>query len=108
MDHPRGEHGAGVAGGDDRVGRSLGDRADGRDEARVGLRPHGVGGLVGHLDRLGRDDERQPLRVEALWPEERHLDPIGGGVERAEDHLVGRVVSSKRVDCDAGHPRFSR
>ena len=83
----------------------VGDRADGRDEARVGLCPHRVGRLVGHLDRLGRDDERQALRVEPRGPEERHLDAIGGGVERAEDHLVGRVVSSKRVDCDASHLR---
>ena len=70
-----------------------------------GFAAHRLRGLVGHLDRLGRDDERQPLRVEAFGPEERHLDPVGGGVERAEDHLVGRVVSSKRVDCDAGHLR---
>ena len=46
-----------------------------------------------------------PFVSRPVGPEERHLDPVGGGVERAEDHLVGRVVSSKRVDCDAGHLR---
>ena len=82
---------------------AVGDRAHRRDEARVRLRAHRLGRLVGHLDHLGRLDERQPVRLEARRPVEDDVDPGGGGVERAEDHLAGRVVSTERVDRDAGH-----
>ena len=34
---------------------AVADRADGGDERRVRLRAHGLGGLVGHLDPVGRD-----------------------------------------------------
>ena len=33
------------------------------------------------------------------------VDPVGGGVERPEDHLAGRVVATERVDGDTRHPR---
>ena len=54
-----GEHRAGVPGRHDGVGLARADRPDRGDEARVRLRPHGFGGLVGHLDPVGRLDERQ-------------------------------------------------
>src|SRR5207244_8953833 len=31
------------------------------------------------------------------------FDPLGGGLECAEHHLAGRVVSTERVDGDPGH-----
>ena len=105
VQQPGGEHRTGVAGGDDRVGIAAGDRADRGDEARVGLRPDGLGRLLGHLDPLGRLDQRQALRVETRRAEEDDVDPVGGSVERAEDHLVGCLVSPERVDRDAGHVR---
>ena len=98
-----GQHRAGVAGRDRRVGRSVGHGANAGDEARVRLGPHRLGGLLGHLDHLGRLDERQAVRVEPGRAEERHVDPVRGSRERAEDHLIGRVVATECVDGDAGH-----
>ena len=43
------------------------------------------------------------MRVEPGRAEERHVDPVRGGRERAEDHLAGRVVATECVDGDAGH-----
>ncbi len=105
VEQPGREHRAGVPGGHDRVGVVLRDRAHRGDEARVRLRPHRLGRLVGHLDHLGRLDERQALRVETRRAVENDVDPAGGSVERAEDHLAGRVVATERVDRDAGHGR---
>ena len=95
-----GEHRPGVAGGDYGVRPPIGHRPDGGDEARVGLRPHRVGRLVGHRDDLRRLDERQPFRVEAGRAEERHVDPVRGRVERTEDHRIGCVVPAERVERD--------
>ncbi len=97
------QHGAGVARGDRRVGPAVGDGANAGDEARIGLGAHGLGGLVRHLDHLGRLDERQAPRVETGRPEEGHVDSVGRGGERPEDHLAGRVVATESVDGDAGH-----
>ena len=95
------EHRSGVARGDDSIGVAVGDTAHGRDEARVGLGPHRLGGLVRHLDHTRRLDEREPLRVEARGTVEDDLDPAGRRVERSEDHLARRVVSTECVDGDA-------
>jgi len=103
VEKPGGEHRAGVPGGDRCVGLVLGDGAHRRDEARVGLRAHGFGRLVRHLDPIRRLHERQAARVQARGPVERHGDPVLGGVERTEDHLVRRPVPAQCVDCDAGH-----
>ena len=98
-----GEHRAGVAGGDRRVGRAVGDCPDAGDQARVRLGTDRLGRLLGHLDHLGRLDQRQAVGVQPGRAEERHLDPVGGSRERAEDHLAGRIVATECVDGDAGH-----
>ena len=98
-----GQHGAGVARGDRRVGAPVGDGANAGDEARVRLGAHRLGRLVRHLDHLGRLDERQAASVETGGAEERHVDSVRCGRERTEDHLVGRVVATESVDGDAGH-----
>ena len=65
VQQPGGEHRAGVPRGDDGVGLAVADGAARGDEARVGLRPHGVGRLLVHRDLLGRLDELETLGVEA-------------------------------------------
>ena len=49
----------------------------GRDEARVGLRAHRVGRLVGHLDRLGRaSTSGSPCVSSPAGPKSDDLDPV--------------------------------
>ena len=64
----RGEDGSGVPCRDDGVGLAVADRADGPDERRVGLAADRLGGLVVHLDHLGRDDVLEAVRVEPAGP----------------------------------------
>ncbi len=97
-----GEHRARVAGRDDSVRAAVGHGADGRDEARVRLRPHGLRGLVRHLDPVGRLDERQAAGREPGRAEEHDLDSLGRRLERARDDLVRGAVTAQRVDRDFG------
>ena len=101
VEQPGGQHRAGVPGRDDRVGVVLGDRAYRGHEARIRLCAHRFGGLLAHLDPVGRRDERQTARLEPGRPVERHVDPVLRGVERTEDHLLGGLVAAQCVDCDA-------
>ena len=74
MKEPGGEHCAGVPGRYDRVRLPVANRADRGNEARVGLRADRLGGLVGHVDRLGRLDEGQAMCIEVRRPVE---DDVG-------------------------------
>ena len=76
-------------------------RPYGRDEARVRLGAHRLGGLLRHVDPVGCDDELQAVRVETGRPVERDVDPVCGCVECAEDHLARRPVTTQCVDRDA-------
>ena len=98
VQQPRGEHRAGVPGGDDRVGLAGADRTTGGDEARVRLRAHGVGRLLVHLDHVPGDDALEPLRLEALRPVEDDVDPVARRLERARDDLGRSPVSPEGVD----------
>ena len=102
MEQPRGQHRAGVAGREHCVRPSLGDRDMGGDERRVRLRAHGLGGLLVHLDHVGRLDELETLRFDPRRAEEDDLDPLGGGIQRARDDLIRGPVASHRVDRYAG------
>ena len=102
MEQAGGEHGARVPGRDDRVGTAFGDGDVRRDERGVGLAADGLGGLLVHLDRLGRLDERETVRVEAGRAEEGHVDPVGGSFDRACDDLGRCLVAPHRIDRDAG------
>ena len=68
VEQRRRQHRARVPGGDDGVGVTVADRADGATSDEFGLRPHGLGGVLVHRDRLGRLDERKPVRVEGGGP----------------------------------------
>ena len=105
VEQPCGQHRAGVAGREDGVRPSLGDRDVGGDERGVRLRAHGVCRLLVHLDHVGRLDELETVRFEPGGAEEHELDPLGGGVQRARDDLVRRPVASHRIDRDRG-PRL--
>ena len=70
VEQARRERRARVPGGDDRVGLAVADSAAREDERALRLGAHGLDGLLVHLDRLGRLDELEALRVEALRPEE--------------------------------------
>ena len=94
MEEPGGEHGAGVAGGDDRVGLARADGAHSGDEARVRLRPHGLRRLLRHLDPIGRLDERQPACVEPGGAVERDLDPVLRRLQSPRDDLVRGAVTA--------------
>ena len=87
-----GEHRARVPGRDDRVGAPFRKRDVCGDERGVGLGAHRLGGLLVHLDRLGRLDELEPARVEAGRAEERDVDPVGRCFERACDDLVWGAI----------------
>ena len=102
MEQAGSEHRAGVPGGEDGVRAAVGDGSVRRDERRVRLRAHGLGGLLVHLDHLGRHDELEAARLGPGRAEEDHLDAVRGCVERARDDLVGRPVAPHRIDCDAG------
>ncbi len=67
-----------------------------------GLRANGLRRLLVHLDQLRRLDERETVGVEPGRPEQGHVDPVGGCVERAEDDGVRSPVAPHRIDCDAG------
>ena len=100
LEQAGGEHRAGVAGRDDRVGLALGDGADGGDERALRLRADGLGRLLVHADHLGRRPELEALRVDAGVAEEDRLDPVAPGVECARDDLGGAAVAAHRVDRD--------
>ena len=102
MEQPGGQHRAGVAGREDGVRPSLGDRDVGGDERRVRLCAHGLGRLLVHLDHVGRLDQLEAVRFDPRRAEEDDLDPLGGSVQRARDDLVRRPVASHRIDRDAG------
>ena len=102
MHQARRQHRACVPGRDDSVRPALGDGDVRRDERRAGLGAHGLGGLLVHLDHIGRLDELEPVRLDPRRPEEDDLDPLGGSVERARDDLVRRPVATHRVDRDSG------
>ena len=92
------------AGRDDRVCVPGRNGLRGANEGRVGLRAHGLDGMVVHLDDLGGLDERQPVRVEPGRPEQDRLDLGGRRRERARDDLLGAVIASESVDGDPnGH-----
>ena len=107
MEQRRGEHRPRVPRGDDGVGLTVGDGADRPDERRVRLRPHGLDGMVVHLDRALGDHEREAEGVEARRAEEHRLDPGGSRRCRACDDLLRRVVSTQGVDRDSDGHRLS-
>ena len=102
MEQPRGQHRAGVAGGEDGVRPSLGDRDVGGDQRGARLCAHGLRRLLVHLDHVRRLDELEAVRVDSGRAEEDDLDPLCGSVQRARDDLVRRPVASHRVDRYAG------
>ena len=53
------------------------------------------------VDRLGRLDELEPLRVEALRPVEDRPTSVGRGLERARDDVFGPPIAAHGVDGDA-------
>ena len=90
-----------------------------RDERRVGLGAHRLGGLLVHRDRLGARDELEPLRVEPRRPEEdrrrsspkpprprRRRPPRGRGLRRAR--RPRRERSSVRYGAGARSGATSR
>ena len=98
LEQAGGEHRAGVAGRDHRVGPPLGDRAAGCDERAVRLRAHGLGRLLVHRDHLLGDDELEPARVERRGAVEHRDDPVRRRLERAGDDLVRAAVAAHGVD----------
>ncbi len=77
VEQPGGEHRAGVPGRDDRVGVAVRHAPDRGDEARVRLRADCLGGLVGHVDPVGRLDEREALGVEPGGAVQDDVDAVG-------------------------------
>ena len=47
----------------------------------------------------------ETVRVEARRPHEHRLDVVGRSVDGAADDLVGRMIPTQSVDCDANHAR---
>ena len=64
--------------------------------------------VVVHVDRLGRLDELETVRVEGRRAEENRLDVGRGCVGRAGDDLVGRAITTESVDGNADHARRLR
>ena len=68
VEEARRERRARVPGGHDCVRITVADGAARDDERAVRLRAHGLDRLLVHLDRVGRLDELEALRVEAGGP----------------------------------------
>ena len=108
----RRDAGAGVAGGDDRVGLAVADEAHADVDARVALAADGGSGMLLHGDRLGGLDDaaRWPAAAPSMKRTDARLvadeDDVGVGlrarpVDAPRDDLLGRVVAAHRVDGDA-------
>ena len=105
MEKRRGQHGTRVPGRDGCVSLTVGNRANGAHERRVRLRANGVDGMVVHVDRLRGLDQGETVRVEARRPHQHRLDVVGRSVDGAADDLLGRMIPTQSVDCDANHAR---
>ena len=102
VEEGRGEDGTGVPGRDDRRRVAVADRPDGAHERRVGLGPHRLRRLLVHGDRLGADDELEPVRVERRpGPKRTGSIVLEAACDGARDDLVRGVVATERVDRDA-------
>ena len=100
---PGGEHGAGVSGGDDRVGPPLGDGAARGDERAVRLGADRLRRLLVHRDHLAsrRRARARPCRAPAGRRGSARTRPAR--LERSGDDLAGAAVAAQRVDRDADH-----
>ncbi len=47
----------------------------------------------------------ETVRVEARRPHQHRLDVVGRSVDGAADDLLGRMIPTQSVDCDANHAR---
>ena len=104
MEEPRREHRARVAGRHDRVGPAVGDcRAPRATSVESGFARTASAGFSAISITSVASTSGSPCVSRPGGPIEDDVDPLGSGVERAEDHLAGRVVSTERVDRDAGH-----
>jgi hypothetical protein len=59
--------------------------------------------MVVHPDRLGRLDDRQPLRIEPDRADEDGLEVSARRSDGAGDDLVRSAIASQGVDGDANH-----
>ena len=82
-------------------------RTDG-DERAVRLRADGLGGLLVHLDHVGRLEQLEPVRLESGRPKStgtiasvRRLEGTGNDLGRA-------AIAAHRVDRDADHRGYGR
>ena len=93
VEEARSQDGAGVPGRDDGVGCAVADGAHGADERGLRLAAHRLGGLVVHLDDPRRDDELEPVRVEAGRPVDDGNDLLGcRGADACDDLVRGMVA----------------
>ena len=76
-----------------------------RTSDESGFERTGVDGVVVHVDRLGRLDELETVRVEGRRAEREPAGSRRGCVGRAGDDLVGRTVTTESVDGNADHAR---
>ena len=103
LEQPRGKHGAGVPGGDGRVGSALADEPTRNDKRAVALGADGFGGFLVHRDRGRGLDELEPARVEARRADEHRSDLRRGGFERAGNDLFRGAIAPHRIDRDSNH-----
>jgi hypothetical protein len=107
MQEARGEHGARVPCGDDRVGVAVGDGTNGPDERRIGLATDSFGRLVVHLDHPTRDDMVEALRAKARGTVDDRPDLGGRGGEGTGDDLIRGTVAPESVHGDLDtHPVY--
>ena len=107
------DHGAGVAGGDERLGLAALGEPRGDADRGVSLLADALGRRLGHLDHFGGvDDAGEPVADTetlglgedlALFAHERHVERgprLAKGLQRALDHRARRQVASHRIHPD--------